>query len=63
MTQNLLQILLLLLFISFFNISQINSHGMLLDPVARSSRWHYNSSAPINYDDNGLNCGGYGVSL
>jgi len=34
-------------------------HGYLKDPVNRASRWRVDSSAPTNYDDNGLNCGGY----
>ncbi|XP_062554664.1 uncharacterized protein LOC134219813 [Armigeres subalbatus] len=39
----------------------VQSHGMLLDPIARGSRWRCNSGAPVNYDDNGLYCGGYYV--
>ncbi|EDW66767.1 uncharacterized protein [Drosophila virilis] len=38
---------------------QIDGHGMMLSPVARSSRWRYDSSAPTNYDDNALYCGGF----
>uniref|UniRef100_A0A336M0X4 CSON009773 protein n=1 Tax=Culicoides sonorensis TaxID=179676 RepID=A0A336M0X4_CULSO len=34
---------------------------MLLDPVNRSSRWRYDQRAPINYDDNGINCGGFSM--
>ncbi|EDV95058.1 uncharacterized protein LOC6567559 [Drosophila grimshawi] len=40
-------------------IGQIYGHGMMLSPVGRSSRWRYDSSAPTNYDDNGLYCGGF----
>ncbi|XP_067621799.1 uncharacterized protein [Eurosta solidaginis] len=36
----------------------VRGHGMMLDPPGRSSRWRFNASAPKNYDDNGLNCGG-----
>ena len=43
-------------------IDVVNGHGMLLEPVGRASRWRFDSSAPANYDDNGVNCGGYGVS-
>jgi len=39
----------------------VEGHGMLLDPVGRSSRWRQDSSAPANYDDSGVNCGGYGT--
>jgi len=35
----------------------VEGHGMLLDPVGRASRWRQDSSAPANYDDNGVSCG------
>lgn len=38
------------------------SHGMLLEPVARSSRWRYDTTAPNNFEDNELFCGGFTVS-
>lgn len=44
--------------IIFMNIHTIFSHGRLISPISRSSRWRTNSSAPINYDDNQLYCGG-----
>ncbi len=34
---------------------------MLMDPVGRASRWRFNSSAPTNWNDNELFCGGFGV--
>lgn len=61
MNPNLLNLLHFLV-ILFSKFCELKCHGMLLEPVSRSSRWHFNSSAPINYDDNGLNCGGYSVS-
>ncbi|KAM7362778.1 uncharacterized protein ACRADG_013331 isoform 1-T3 [Cochliomyia hominivorax] len=36
-------------------------HGMMLSPPGRSSRWRYDSTAPINYNDNGNFCGGFAV--
>ncbi|KAF5292926.1 hypothetical protein FQA39_LY13806 [Lamprigera yunnana] len=36
-------------------------HGMMIDPPNRSSRWRYDSNAPINYNDNALYCGGFGI--
>jgi len=36
---------------------------MMLNPAGRSSRWRYDSSAPTNYDDNSLYCGGLWVRL
>lgn len=44
--------------IFLIKLKYIQSHGMLLDPVSRSSRWRFNNSAPVNYDDNQLHCGG-----
>lgn len=41
----------------------VSGHGMVLEPVNRASRWKFNDSAPINFDDNGLFCGGYQVIL
>lgn len=38
-----------------------DGHGMLLDPPGRSSMWRYFPDQPTNYNDNGINCGGYGV--
>ncbi|KAJ8924200.1 hypothetical protein NQ315_006991 [Exocentrus adspersus] len=40
-------------------LKQVVSHGMFLNPPNRSSLWRYNRSARINYDDNGINCGGF----
>ncbi|XP_055852303.1 uncharacterized protein LOC129916410 isoform X2 [Episyrphus balteatus] len=34
---------------------------MMLEPVSRGSRWRTDRTAPANYDDNGLYCGGYAV--
>lgn len=39
----------------------VHGHGMVMDPVNRASRWRVDSSAPANYDDNQLWCGGAGV--
>lgn len=40
-------------------LTEVNSHGMMLDPVSRSSRWRVDRSARANYDDNALFCGGF----
>lgn len=44
-------------------IGYVAGHGMLLEPVGRASRWRYDSSAPANYNDNEVWCGGLGVSF
>lgn len=35
------------------------AHGRLIDPVSRSTMWRVGYAAPINYNDNGINCGGF----
>lgn len=52
--------LCLILFYIFVFLGEADSHARLMDPESRSSRWRFNSSAPIDYNDNGGNCGGYG---
>ncbi|XP_030374183.1 uncharacterized protein LOC115623782 [Scaptodrosophila lebanonensis] len=48
-----------LLIVWMYCLGEIDAHGILLYPVGRSSRWRYDGSAPANYDDNGLYCGGF----
>ncbi|KAH8330908.1 hypothetical protein KR067_008844 [Drosophila pandora] len=50
---------LILAISSFCLLGELEAHGMMLSPVSRSSRWRYDSSAPTNYDDNGVYCGGF----
>lgn len=40
-----------------------HEHGMLIDPVNRSSMFRYGYNTPVNYEDNQLFCGGRAVSL
>lgn len=53
------------LFISIVVISSylilVSSHGRVMDPVHRGARWRFNNSAPPNYNDHELFCGGFGV--
>ncbi|XP_055641671.1 uncharacterized protein LOC129778654 [Toxorhynchites rutilus septentrionalis] len=44
-------------------IPSISGHGMTMDPVARGSRWRCQSSAPTNWDDTELWCGGMFVQI
>lgn len=44
-----------------WSTSGIEGHGMVIDPVNRASRWRFNLSAPTNYEDSGLWCGGFQV--
>lgn len=58
----------ILKFIIFITITlstveiSVNGHGMVLNPVGRSSRWRYDRTAKVNYGDNQLWCGGFYVS-
>ena len=45
---------------------ECSGHGRLLEPPGRSTLWRYPDqfpNAPVNDDDNGLNCGGASVSI
>lgn len=50
-------ILFVILTSSYF-IAFVDSHGMVMDPVNRASRWRFDPSAPVNYDDAASWCGG-----
>lgn len=54
-------ILTLLVAIQLIGVS--HGHGRILDPPGRSSMWRRGFEAPRNDNDNGLNCGGQGVSI
>lgn len=42
---------------------EVYGHGMMMDPINRSSVWRVNDSYPLNYEDNENFCGGMAVSL
>lgn len=44
-------------------VTQSSGHGMMMDPVNRASRWRQNASAPKDFGDNQLWCGGFYVRL
>lgn len=44
-------------------LQEIYGHGMVMDPVNRSSAWKKGFNTPINYDDNEIFCGGISVSI
>ena len=39
-------------------VSMVTSSGRLIEPAMRSSLWRFNDKARINFNDNGLDCGG-----
>ena len=53
--------LLLLLFISLIN--EICAHGVMQSPPARNYMWRLGYDTERNYDDMGLNCGGFSVNM
>lgn len=52
----------LLLAMFGWQIVSIHGHGMLMDPISRGSRWRRDPTAPHDYDDNALYCGGFQVN-
>ncbi|KAK3098656.1 hypothetical protein FSP39_021660 [Pinctada imbricata] len=40
-------------------IDFVEGHGMMIEPPMRGSMWRYGFDTPKNYNDNGLNCGGF----
>nr|CAD7573524.1 unnamed protein product [Timema californicum] len=40
-------------------LAQARGHGMVMDPVSRSSMWRMGFHTPVNYDDDGNFCGGF----
>ncbi|KAH9495281.1 hypothetical protein Btru_016289 [Bulinus truncatus] len=44
-----------------FHFVVILGHGRLLDPPSRMSAWRAGFNVPINYDDQGMNCGSVGT--
>ncbi|KAL5019657.1 hypothetical protein ScPMuIL_002549 [Solemya velum] len=40
-------------------LPRADCRGRMIEPPQRSSLWRFYDSAPINYDDHSLNCGGY----
>lgn len=51
------------LFLLGLAVVHVTSHGYLIDPPERSSIWRIFPTGPINNDDNGINCGGFGVCI
>lgn len=48
-----------------FSTSNVNGHGRLMDPPQRSTLWRFykDIGAAVNYNDNELFCGGFGVRI
>lgn len=46
---------------SLVHIEPAEAHGTVVDPVSRNSLWRVDKTAPVNYNDIELFCGGIGV--
>lgn len=53
--------LLVVAIIAVINLQEIYGHGMLMDPINRSSAWREGFPVPRNDNDNENFCGGYGI--
>ncbi|XP_045522470.1 uncharacterized protein LOC123713035 [Pieris brassicae] len=40
-------------------VTSVSGHGRVLRPPGRASMWRVGFNSPPNYDDDGLNCGGF----
>ncbi|KAI5695606.1 hypothetical protein M8J75_000734 [Diaphorina citri] len=46
-------------FLVSYLVSQVSSHGRLIEPPSRASMWRYGFNTPPNYNDHELYCGGF----
>lgn len=53
----------IVIYVQNFSQLQVEAHGTMVDPVSRNSLWRLDGSAPVNYNDIELFCGGIGVSI
>lgn len=57
--KTIMRIVVIVIILIFNLINEIRGHGMVMVPAGRGTRWRTDRKAPINYDDNGSNCGGF----
>lgn len=55
--------LLILALVAAINLQEIYGHGMMMDPINRSSAWRKGFPVEPNYTDNEHFCGGASVSI
>ena len=39
----------------------VHGHGRMMDPPSRNAMWRFGYPNPVNYNDNEVFCGGFGV--
>ncbi|XP_014610244.1 PREDICTED: uncharacterized protein LOC106790084 [Polistes canadensis] len=55
--------LFIVVILMVISVEEIYGHGMLMEPVNRSSAWRKGFKVPKNYDDDGNFCGGLNVQI
>ncbi|KAJ8664866.1 hypothetical protein QAD02_006528 [Eretmocerus hayati] len=55
----ILKLILSNFLIIVFGFHEVDCYGRVLNPVHRGSAWRKGIDAPVNYEDNMNNCGGY----
>lgn len=55
--------LFVLTLVTAINLQEISGHGMMWDPINRSSAWRKGFPVEPNYTDNEHSCGGVGVCM
>lgn len=56
---NFCSVILVGLLLCFKKITVVTGHGRMIEPASRNSMWRYNYLNARNYNDMGLNCGGF----
>jgi len=49
--------------LAIYSPVMVDAHGRMVEPASRNSMWRQNYKNPRNYNDMGLNCGGFTVSM
>ena len=42
-------------------LDAVFGHGRMMDPPSRNAMWRFGYPNPVNYNDNEVFCGGFGV--
>lgn len=53
---------IILALVACLHVDPAVGHGRMVEPAARNAMWRYKYKNPRNYNDMGLNCGGFTVT-
>ncbi|XP_046401951.1 uncharacterized protein LOC124167930 [Ischnura elegans] len=56
-----MKVILFLCALAVLAVVKVNGHGYMYEPCERSSLWRLGAPTPINFNDDELNCGGFGT--